>query len=100
MNINKEFIKIKEKHIEQLNMFVPIVNRVHGKSHPEFNDVKRIFDRLNKKLKNNEYDLTLEFDELTKITSNYQVPSDVCESYEAVYQMLKELDCAYRNENK
>jgi regulator of cell morphogenesis and NO signaling len=40
-------------------------------------------------------ELESEFAELRKITSNYTVPEDVCESYEAVYDMLAELDKAY-----
>ena len=32
---------------------------------------------------------------LREITDNYTVPGDVCESYEAVYNMLAELDKAY-----
>ena len=36
-----------------------------------------------------------EFVKLREITDNYTVPGDVCESYEAVYNMLAELDKAY-----
>ena len=35
------------------------------------------------------------FVKLREITDNYTVPGDVCESYEAVYNMLAELDKAY-----
>ncbi|WP_235827462.1 hypothetical protein [Acetivibrio saccincola] len=41
-------------------------------------------------------DLNDEFAKLREITDNYQVPEDVCESYEAVYNMLAELDSAYQ----
>ncbi len=40
-------------------------------------------------------DLDSEFTRLRAVTDNYTVPSDVCESYEAVYKMLLELDQAY-----
>ncbi|HFI0330555.1 TPA: hypothetical protein ACGOU0_000971 [Streptococcus suis] len=40
-------------------------------------------------------DLKEEFVKLREITDNYTVPGDVCESYEAVYNMLAELDKAY-----
>ncbi len=36
-----------------------------------------------------------EFSRLREITGNYTVPGDVCESYEAVYKMLAEIDAAY-----
>lgn len=38
-----------------------------------------------------------EFKQLREITDNYTVPGDVCESYEAVYNMLSELDDAYKS---
>ena len=40
-------------------------------------------------------DLEEEFEQLRKITNNYAVPSDVCESYETVYRLLSELDKTY-----
>jgi iron-sulfur cluster repair protein YtfE (RIC family) len=41
-------------------------------------------------------ELNEEFAKLREITNNYTVPDDVCESYEAVYNMLAELDKAYQ----
>ena len=43
----------------------------------------------------NRPELHEEFVMLREITGDYTVPSDVCESYEAVYSMLFELDKAY-----
>lgn len=97
---NDNFKKIEVKYMDRLKMFVPIVNRVHGAEHPEFNEVKVQFDNLVEKINKDNYDLKLEFDNLTKITNNYLVPEDTCESYEMVYQMLEELDKVYRSENK
>lgn len=42
-------------------------------------------------------DLVDEFAKLRKITDNYTIPDDVCESYEAVYNLLAELDKAYES---
>ncbi len=92
------FNKVKEKHIEKLEQFVPIVDRVHGESHPEFHEVHRLFNVINEKIKKagtEKPDLDKEFKELRKVTNNYTVPEDVCETYEAVYNMLEELDRAY-----
>ena len=36
-----------------------------------------------------------EFKELRRITDNYTIPEGTCESFEAVYNMLSELDEAY-----
>ncbi|NLM40178.1 MAG: iron-sulfur cluster repair di-iron protein, ric, partial [Firmicutes bacterium] len=41
-------------------------------------------------------ELDAEFEKLRQITGNYTVPGDVCETYEAVYNMLAELDKAYQ----
>ena len=94
----KLFNEAKERNLERLEQYVPIVERVHGGSHPEFHDVRRIFDEINEKIKkagSQKPELDTEFKELRKVTDNYTVPDDVCESYEAVYNMLAELDEAY-----
>lgn len=96
----KKFQEVREKNIKTLEQYVPVVERVHGKTHPEFYDVKRIFDKMNEKMKASDVEsveLKDEFKELRKVTNDYTVPSDTCESYEAVYNMLSELDKAYHN---
>lgn len=91
-----KFNQVKETNIETLELYVPIVARVHGGSHPEFHEVKRLFDLINIKMKETDKpDLDKEFKELQQITNNYKVPTDTCESYEAVYNILAELDEAY-----
>lgn len=95
---NKTFNEVKAEHMERLEQFTPIVERVHGEHHPEFFKVHTIFNQLNQKIEANEEgmpNLTDEFKELRKVTNHYEVPNDVCESYEAVYHMLEELDQAY-----
>lgn len=97
---NKQiFNKAKAEHFKTLKQYVPIVARVHGKNHPEFHEVHELFDALSKKVKESGSevpDLNEEFAKLREITNNYTVPGDVCESYEAVYKMLAELDKAYQ----
>lgn len=89
------FNELFEKHREKLELYVPVVARVHGDTHPEFHEVKKHFDVIHEKL----YELDLselkaEFEQLSKITDYFTVPDDVCETYEAVYQMLSELEKA------
>lgn len=99
MSKQLDFNQVKENHLKTLAQYVPVVDRVHGASHPEFHDVRRVYDELAKKVKNagaDKPELGKEFSELRKITNNYTVPGDVCESYEAVYNMLAELDEAYQ----
>lgn|SRR5690554_4692399 len=93
------FNKVLEKNIERLEKFVPVVARVHGGTHPEFHDVRKVFDKINGKIKetgSEKAELDNEFKQLREITDNYTVPGDVCETYEAVYNMLSQLDEAYQ----
>ena len=93
-----KFLQTKEDAFNILEKFVPIVERVHGPDHPEFYDVRLNFDKLLLKVNQKEYDtLNEEFTSLRKITSNYTIPNDVCESYETVYKLLEKLDYAYNN---
>jgi regulator of cell morphogenesis and NO signaling len=88
----------KEKNLKRLEQFVPVVARVHGESHPEFHQVRKLFDEINVKIKEvglEKPNLDQEFKQLREVTDNYKVPSDTCESYEAVYNMLSELDKGY-----
>lgn len=97
--MTKQFNQVKENNLGRLEQYVPVVARVHGGSHPEFHDVKREFDAIVEKLNKagaEKAELNEEFAKLRKITDNYTVPGDVCESYEAVYNMLAELDETYQ----
>lgn len=89
------FNELFEKHREKLELYVPVVARVHGDTHPEFHEVKKHFDVIREKLYELDLDeLKAEFEELSQITDHFAVPGDVCETYEAVYQMLSELHTA------
>ena len=82
-----------------MEQYVPIVARVHGGNHPEFHKVHELFNMINKKTKESGLErpeLNEEFTKLRDITDEYTVPDDVCESYEAVYKMLAEVDKAYQ----
>lgn len=79
--------------------YVPVVDRVHGDHHPEFHDVRRIFETIIQKTKDAKPlkpELNQEFAQLRTITQNYTIPADVCETFEAVYEMLKRVDDAYQ----
>jgi len=92
------FNQVQGKYLDTLEQYVPIVVRVHGDNHPEFHEVRAVFDRLVGKIRTAGTDkpgLLEEFAKLRAVTHDYNVPQDVCETYEAVYQMLGELDKAY-----
>lgn len=96
--MSKQFNQVVEKYLKTLEQYVPIVDRVHGASHPEFHDVRREFEAIVEKIQGAgeaKPDLQEEFASLREITNNYTVPGDVCESYEAVYKMLAEIDKSY-----
>lgn len=92
------FNEAKKKHFKTLNQYVPVVDKVHGAHHPEFHEVRALYNTIAEKTKEagrKNPALYDEFARLREITDNYAVPGDVCESYEAVYKMLAELDQAY-----
>lgn len=92
------FQNAQKRNLKNLELYVPVVARVHGGSHPEFHEVKELFDQINAKMAQagpDKPNLDSEFARLRSVTDDYTVPDDVCESYEAVYNMLLELDQAY-----
>ena len=100
MKKHETFTKAKERYFKKLEQFIPIVDRVHGGNHPEFHEVREVFNIILKKTDESEAEkpnLDEEFNKLREITANYKVPGDVCESYEAVYKMLEKVDEVYRN---
>lgn len=94
--MENNFNDLKGNHLKILNLYVPTVARVHGNDHPEFIEVEKLYYDLNDLIKNEE-DLKEVFKSLRKITNDYKVPEDTCESYKAVYVMLEELDESYNN---
>ena len=44
------FNQVKKRCLEKLELYVPVVDRVHGDSHPEFHDVRRLFEKVNAKI--------------------------------------------------
>ncbi|MDD2430044.1 MAG: iron-sulfur cluster repair di-iron protein, ric [Eubacteriales bacterium] len=92
----------RKQHMKTLAQFVPIVDRVHGSNHPEFHEVRALTESIISKsgaAGSMRPQLDEEFARLRAVTHDYRVPGDVCESYEAVYNMLKQLDTAYNASN-
>lgn len=93
------FNEAKKRNFRKLKLFMPIVARVHGANHPEFHEVRKVFGEISDKTKKSRSakpDLANEFKRLRELTDNYTVPGDVCESYQAVYEMLAAVDQAYQ----
>ena len=85
--------EMKKSSFNKLELFIPVVIRVHGKNHPEMKEVGLLFEKIKQKVaKGGNDELGDEFKQLREITNHYTVPNGVCESYEAVYHMLAESD--------
>lgn len=101
MSASSSFRDVTEKHLKTLEQYVPIVARVHGNHHPEFHEVHQLFNTIQQKIKaagDMQPDLEEAFTALRSVTGGYAVPGDTCETYEAVYKMLGEMDQAYHAE--
>lgn len=98
MTKQERFHEVQGNLFPMLEKYVPVVDRVHGPHHPEFHEVRALFESMSQKVKaagENHPDLQGELFRMREVTRNYTVPGDVCESYEAVFQMLEKIDEAY-----
>ncbi|MDO5018615.1 MAG: iron-sulfur cluster repair di-iron protein, ric [Lagierella massiliensis] len=93
--MNKQYGFNKDT-FKELDMLVPIVERVHGAHHPEFFEVSKVYKDIKEKM-DTEKSLDTEFEKLRNITENYKVPGDVCETYEKIYKVLEELNNLYES---
>lgn len=94
----RTFNEVVEEYFSKLDLFTSAITHAHGKNHPETFEIRELFKAMNKKVKEagaNKPDLDAEFTRLRKITDNYNVPGDVCETYEGTYTMLSEADKSY-----
>lgn len=99
MSEKSNFNQVAQEVFPTLEQYVPVVDRVHGAHHPEFHEVRRLFNVINKKTKEAgaaKPELALEFTQLRETTKDYVIPEDVCETFEAVYDMLKQANEAYQ----
>jgi regulator of cell morphogenesis and NO signaling len=99
MSDSTKFLPLAKELFPVLVQYVPVVDRVHGEHHPEFHEVRRLYESIYQKTNNilsKDLDLHEEFSRLQEITKDYAIPEDVCETYEAVYEMLKQLSVAYK----
>src|SRR5690625_3715783 len=92
------FHEVAEKYFSTLDLYTTAITRAHGKNHPEAFEVRELFEAMNAKVQKagtNKPHLDEEFAQLRKITANYKIPGDVCETYASVYIMLAEIDKSY-----
>lgn len=95
----RSFRDIIENEFEKLDIYTTAITRAHGESHPEAFKVRELFETIQASVKaagTNKPDLGDTFNQLRKVTDNYAIPNDVCETYAAVYNLLAEADNAYQ----
>ncbi len=80
---------MKRTLFETLELYIPVVVRVHGQENPEIKEVRMLFEQLKEQI-SQEAEVSQTFEQIRKVTNNYTVPGGVCESYTAVYHMLAE----------
>lgn len=94
-----QFNKAAQEHFEKLELYTTAITRAHGKNHPEAFEVRDLFSEIHAKTQqagSTKPELDAEFARLRDVTDNYTIPTDVCETYAAVYTMLAEVDAAYQ----
>ncbi|NCU17500.1 iron-sulfur cluster repair di-iron protein, ric [Pallidibacillus pasinlerensis] len=96
---DRTFLEVVTNYVEKLDLYTNAITKAHGQHHPETFEVKELYEMIREKVKNageNKPNLDSEFARLRKVTGNYTIPQDVCETYVATYKMLSEVDEAYQ----
>jgi iron-sulfur cluster repair protein YtfE (RIC family) len=95
---HETFNEVMMNYDEKLDLFTKAITRAHGKNHPEAFAVRDLYVVIKERVEEagpGTLDLDAEFNQLRKITNNYTIPDDVCETYAGTYTMLSEVDHAY-----
>ncbi|KYP18541.1 hypothetical protein [Streptococcus parauberis] len=81
-----------EANDEMLDLYTNAITKAHGKKHPEVFDVRKVYETIQHKIRDNILDLSNEFSELRALTKDYTIPDDACETFTKTYQLLKQFD--------
>lgn len=81
-----------EANDEMLDLYTDAITKAHGKNHPEVFDVRKVYEIIQHKIRDNNLDLSNEFSELRALTKDYTIPDDACETFTKTYQLLKQFD--------
>lgn len=77
---------------EQLALYTKAITKAHSKKHPEVFEVHKLYQEIQKKAQQENWDLTQEFAELRQLTDTYTIPTDVCQTFEKTYRLLATFD--------
>ncbi|QLK86401.1 iron-sulfur cluster repair di-iron protein, ric [Staphylococcus sp. 17KM0847] len=81
-----------ESNHDTLELYTQAITKAHGKNHPEVFEVRKIYKSIQDKAQHNNWDLSNAFLELRRLTNQYMIPNDACETMTQTYQMLKHFD--------
>lgn len=79
-------------HLATASTLAPVVERVHGKNHPELTRVRELTEAIAEA--QNPAAVAELFGELRSITDDYAIPADACEGFTAAYDALQAADRA------
>ncbi|EST89882.1 hypothetical protein T233_00988 [Vagococcus lutrae LBD1] len=88
------------KHKKDLDLFTSALTKAHVDNHPEVKSVREVYVCIQDKIDNEIENLDREFEKLDRITKNYEIPNDVCGTYEKTYNLLKEASNLYNEGRK
>ena len=97
MTTYKEFLLENE---EKLDMCTKAISKVDSRLHPEVHAVRAFYEELLGAVKNDDEAsaLTPTFDRLVEVTSDFEIPSDTCETFTGAYQDLEAANALSRAE--
>lgn len=75
------------QNLDQALTLVPVVERVHGKNHPESVHVRELVEKFGA----DGHDAAT-WQEVRTVTKNYAVPDDACEGFTGYYAALRRAD--------
>lgn len=81
-----------DQHQDELNLYTNAITKAHGAHHPEVFDVRKLFQEIQEKAQKKQWNFVPEFTKLRQVTHSYQVPDDVCQTFEKTYHMLADFD--------
>lgn len=92
------FKEVVDENFSTLDFYTKAIVRAHGRSHPEAYEVRRVFEAMKDKVEQFGAEgahLATDFIKLRKVTNNYTLPEDVCQTFASVYEMLEKADQVY-----
>ena len=102
MSIKREDLENCSKSVrdafKELDAVLPVVQRVHGGTHPELEKVDWLVGALQAGLSEgiDRSELNGILDRLREVTGGYTAPSDACGGFQKEYRLLSPIDAGIR----